>query len=130
MKSEKGITVISVTIYVIAMVLIVALIAVMTNYFYKNVDYASDEVDFNQQYTTINNFFSEEANLKDNKILEIGETINDEDGTKQIWVAFSSKNQYTYVEANKALYRNNVKIAKDIESFSVSQESKNRKTGI
>ena len=38
MKSEKGVTLISVTIYVIVMTLLVAIISVITNYFYKNVE--------------------------------------------------------------------------------------------
>ena len=130
MKTENGITIISITIYVIVMMLVVSLMAVMTNYFYKNVDYTNIRNQFNMQYTTINNYFSEEANLENNMILEINEITNEETGTKQKWIIFSNKNQYTYIEKNKSLYRNNIKIARDIESFEVTQVVNNRKTRI
>ena len=51
MKSEKGVTLISVTIYVIVMTLLVAIISVITNYFYKNVELNSKQEEINNQYT-------------------------------------------------------------------------------
>ena len=38
MKTEKGVTLISVTIYVIVMLIVVSIITVLTVYFYRNVD--------------------------------------------------------------------------------------------
>lgn len=124
MKSERGVTLISITVYVIAMTIIVAIITVITNYFSKNVDYETEELQFSKQYTTINMFFAEEANLKNNKVLEIGEDTN-QNNKKQKWIVFTSNNQYTYVEENKSLYRNNVKIGKNIEEFEVTRDEKN-----
>ena len=124
MKNERGVTLISITIYVIVMLILVAVIMVITNYFYQNVDYTTEELDFDKQYTNINSFFAEEANWRDNKILEIGEDES------QKWVYFSSGNQYTYIEENSSLYRNNVKIGRNITSFNLSTQSKNRKTRI
>ena len=42
MKSEKGVTLSSLIIYVIAMVIVVSIIAVMTKYFYGNVNKLSN----------------------------------------------------------------------------------------
>ena len=78
MKSEKGVTLISVIIYVIAMLIIIAVITVLTSYFYTNVDINSASEDLNQQYTKFNSYFTEEVNRKGNKILEIGETENND----------------------------------------------------
>ena len=36
MKSERGVTTISVTIYIIAMLLAVTIIGILTGFFYKN----------------------------------------------------------------------------------------------
>ena len=75
MQREKGITLISITIYVIVMLIIVAVIAVLTSYFYKNMDITSTSQELNQQYTKFHTYFVKEVNKKGNKILEIGETI-------------------------------------------------------
>ena len=76
MKSEKGITLISIIVYVIAMLLIVTIITILTSYFFFFLDINSLTEDFNKQYTSFNVYFSEEVNKKGNKILEIGETSN------------------------------------------------------
>ena len=65
MKSEKGITLISMTIYVIVMLIVVTVMVILTSYFYGNVDVNSTETKLNQQYTKFNSYFTEEVNKKD-----------------------------------------------------------------
>ena len=77
MKSEKGVTLISVTIYVIVMTLLVAIISVITNYFYKNVELNSKQEEINNQYTKFISYFTEEVNKENNKILEINTEYSD-----------------------------------------------------
>ena len=62
MKSEKGITLVSLIIYVLVMVIVVALITVITAYFYKNIDINNVNYEINSQYTKFNSFFSDEIN--------------------------------------------------------------------
>ena len=76
MKSEKGITLVSVIIYVIAMLIIVTVVSVITSYFYKNINVGTLKENLNQEYTKFNSFFIEEVNRKGNKIIEIGEVPN------------------------------------------------------
>ena len=64
MQSQKGITLISITIYVIVMLIVVSVITVLTSYFYTNVDINSVSEDLNQQYTKFNSYFTEEVNKK------------------------------------------------------------------
>lgn len=123
MKSEKGMTLISVTIYVIAMLIIVTIITILTSYFYKNIDINSVSDDLNQQYTRFNSYFTEEVNKKGNFITAIGEIeINDDDSKiHQKYVVFSSGNQYTYIGQNKGIYMNNIKIANNITECSFEE---------
>lgn len=114
MKSERGITLISITIYVIVMTLLVALISIITNYFYKNVNISSKQEEINNQYTKFVSYFSEEVNNPENKILEV-KTENDETDNKISYIIFSSGNQYTFVKQNKAIYQGKVKIASFIK---------------
>ena len=130
MKSEKGVTLISVIIYVIAMLIIIAVITVLTSYFYTNVDINSASEDLNQQYTKFNSYFTEEVNRKGNKILEIGETENNEEEGPQKYIIFSSGNQYTYIPANKGIYMNTVKIAENITDCTFEKNDADGKTKI
>ena len=65
MQKEKGVTLISVTIYIIVMLIIVSVITVITSYFYNNVDVNAVSQDINQQYTRFNSYFTEEINKKE-----------------------------------------------------------------
>ena len=131
MKMEKGVTLISVTIYVIVMVIIVSVITVLTSYFYKNVDVNSAKEDLNQQYTRFNAYFTEEVNKKGNQVLtisDIDENTTNEGVQKYIW--FSSGNQYTFIPANKSIYINSVKIAEDIENCTFEEIKEDDKTKV
>ncbi len=127
MKSEKGITLISMTIYVIVMLIVVTVMVILTSYFYGNVDVNSTETKLNQQYTKFNSYFTEEVNKKDNKVMGIGETEDVTNNTKQRYILFSSGNQYTFVPENKAIYVNNVKIAEDITDCTFLKVEQNDK---
>ena len=130
MQSEKGVTLISVIIYVIVMLIVVSVISVLTSYFYKNVDINSVSEDFNQQYTKFNSYFAEEVNRKGNKILDIGETESDDESGNQKYIVFSSGNQYTFIPENKGIYMNTVKIAENITDCDFESKEENDKTTV
>lgn len=129
MQGEKGITLISITIYVIVMLIVISVITVLTSYFYTNVDINSVSEDLNQQYTKFNSYFTEEVNKKGNKLLKIGQI--ESDTGNQNYIIFSSGNQYTYVPQNQGIYRNQVKIAQNITGCTFSSKKEvNGKTTI
>lgn len=129
MRSEKGVTLISVTIYIIVMLIIIAVISVLTSYFYTNIDINSISVDLNQEYTRFNSYFTEEVNKKGNKILDIGETENSSGNGKQRYVVFSSGNQYTFIP-NQGIYVNQIKIVKNMTDCTFEKGEANGKTTI
>lgn len=122
MKSQKGVTLISLTIYIIVMVVLIAIITTLTTYFYKNVDTSSKQDDINKQYTKFLSYFSEEINSEGNEIIEVSED--------KTFIIFSSGNQYTFVEDNEGIYQGMIKIASNIErcEFIQNAEDKNRVT--
>ncbi len=117
MKGEKGITLISLTIYIIVMTIVIGVVSFISTYFYKNVDSLSNDLNPLTEYTKFNSFFSDEVNHNSIKILEC----------KENFVAFDNGVQYMFVEDNKAIYRNQVKIAKDVESCSFTNTIENGK---
>lgn len=130
MQSEKGITLVSVIIYVIAMLIIVSVITVLTSYFYRNVDINSVSENLNQQYTRFNTYFTEEVNKKGNKILATGENESTTGNAPQKYIVFSSGNQYTYIPANKAIYVNNITIGENIEDCIFEEIKEDNKTKV
>ena len=132
MRSEKGVTLTSLIIYVIAMLIAITIISIMTGYFYKNIDVSTEKYSYLGEYTRFNSYFSEEVNKEGNKILEVVSftNANEQDKNKQRYVAFSSKNQYTYIPENKAIYQNNVKIASGVDNCEFTEKIENGKEAL
>lgn len=110
MKTEKGITLISLTIYIIAMTIVVAILAVISTFFYKNTTDIKD-VEPIAQYTAFNSYFSEEVNTPDIKVLDCQEN----------YIVFDNGVQYTFIKENNAIYKNKVKICTYIEECTFEQ---------
>lgn len=129
MKSERGITTISVTIYVIAMLLAVTIIGILTGFFYKNIQVSDDTNDINKQYTKFNAYFTEEVNKSGNTIIDM--QIQDEGTENELsFIVFSSGNQYTFIKQNKGIYFGHTKIATNIEECKFEKKENNGKTTI
>ena len=116
MKNEKGVTLISLTVYIIVMALVVGILAIITTFFYKNTIDIKD-IDPITEYITFNTFITDEINHSNIKVLEC----------KDNYIVFSNGVQYTFIPANKGIYRNKVKICRGIEncSFETGREDEN-----
>ncbi|MCI8412300.1 MAG: prepilin-type N-terminal cleavage/methylation domain-containing protein [Clostridia bacterium] len=117
MKNEKGVTLISLTVYIIVMAIVVGIVAIISTFFYKNVKNVSQTVDPITEYTKFNSFFTEEINNGDIRILECG---ND-------YIVFDNGIQYTFIEANKGIYRDKVKICRGIDKCTFENKIQNGK---
>lgn len=118
MKSEKGITLSSLIIYVIAMVIVVSTIAVITKYFYGNVNKLSNSTTSLGEITKLNTFITEQVNKSQNEIAycsEDGSIIvfycpNDKDEENNI----NGYTQFTF--KNSSIYLNKIKICNGIDN--------------
>lgn len=118
MQSEKGVTLISLTIYIIVFTIVIAVIGVVTGAFTKNIQKTNFFTDPLTEYTAFNSYFSEDVNHKGIKILEC----------RKDYVVFDNGIQYTYIPENKGVYRDKVKIARNVEFCSFLEDTKNGKT--
>lgn len=114
MKSNKGVTLTSLIIYVIGMTIMVSIIATLTSFFYKNID-IGDINSNTTQYTKFTSILSEEVNKKNNSVIDCQSLTN---GVS--YIVFSSGNQYTFNQKSKSVYRNNVKICDNIDTCDFS----------
>ena len=116
-NSEKGITLISLTIYILVLTIVVAVIGIITGAFVKSVKTSNFYTDPLTEYTAFNSNFTDEINHQGIKILEC----------KEDYVAFDNGVQYTYISANKGIYKNQVKIAKNVDYCTFIEQIKNGK---
>lgn len=114
MKSNKGVTLTSLIIYVIGMTIMVSIIATLTSFFYKNID-IGDINSNTTQYTKFTSILSEEVNKKNNSVIDCQSLTY---GVS--YIVFSSGNQYTFNQGSKSVYRNNVKICDNIDKCDFS----------
>lgn len=124
MKSQKGVTLISLTIYVIALTIVVSIVSVISTYFYKNMSSSANTINPLIEYTKFNSFFADEVNHSQIKVLEYKEQTEED---KSSYIAFDNDIQYTFIPENKAIYRNNVKICREVESCNFEHKISNGK---
>jgi len=118
MKSEKGLSLTSVIVYIIGMLIVATIIGTFTIYFYNNLTNSSNKA--NIEYSKFNMNFLKDTKEENNKITNINNLAN--------MIQFS--NGTTYLYQDKSIYRNNVKISDNIEEFAIIYEVQNNKAVI
>lgn len=109
LKGEKGITLTSLVIYIIVFVIIIAIMANISNYFYSNIGGIKDSPKYVAEFNKFSMFFI--ADVKRNtEIVTISEdSLQFADGTK-------------YEYRDNSIYRNNEEISKYVKSFSFEKK--------
>ena len=115
MKSEKGITLTSLVMYIIGITIIFAVVANITIYFNKNsrtIEYTTNN---SAQITRLNQYLINDTKKENAKIIEANENV--------ITIQANGETiKYTYDKNSKGIYRNKVKIANDVQSLEIKKE--------
>lgn len=124
MKSERGLTLASVIVYIFALMFVVTMITVLTGYFYKNISMDTETTLVGKQYTKFNSYFSEDINKKGNRVIDAGSRTEEIDGEiyDTNYITFSSGNTYVYSSQNCSIYFNNVKICTLVDKCTFDYE--------
>jgi len=121
MKSQKGITLISVVVYLFAMVIALTVVGLITSFFFENIYGIKQTAELTNQYNKFNMFFIED-------IKESYSIICDGVGTSNSRVQFvpkpGSEEVIIYSLNGESIYRDNIKIADNISSFKVGAYTK------
>lgn len=121
MKSEKGITIAVLVLYVVIFTIVITLLANLSSYIYGNLKYVNNNSIDVSEFNKFNAHFIN--NVKTNNEVEVkssGEILQ---------IAFKDGDIYRYVSSEKSIYKNKQKIAKDIKKFTASKlvnESSNK----
>lgn len=121
MKSQRGITMISLSINVIVLLITVGIISVISGHFYSNYNKVSTRTPQLEGYTNFISCFSQDVNNKEAKVLLCETTVNNYNKTS--YIVFNNKVQYTFIEENQAIYQNKIKIVEDVEDCEFSTNS-------
>lgn len=106
MKSERGITLTALILYVVVAMVTVTAIAGLSSFFVSNMNEVKEQEKYAPEFNKFSMFFI--GDVKNNKTAEV--TTNQ--------VTFEDGTVYQYRESEKAVYRNDTKITEKVDSFS------------
>lgn len=119
MKTERGVTLTILIIYIIIFSIVIGLLATLTSYIYGNLNYINDDSVDISEFNKFNAFFIED--VKSNSQVNI-QTLTSNDNKNILQITFGDGDIYRYVQQEKSIYKNKQKIAKDILAFSAQEE--------
>ncbi|MCI9246531.1 MAG: hypothetical protein HFJ30_05355 [Clostridia bacterium] len=106
MKSERGITLTALILYVVVAMATVTAIAGLSSFFVSNMNEVKAQEKYAPEFNKFSMFFI--GDVKNNKTAEVTTTqVTFEDGTV-----------YQYRASEKAVYRNDTKITEKVDNFS------------
>lgn len=111
MKSERGITLTALVIYIGVATIVISMVAMVSSFFFSNIKLIKEQERYAIEFNKFNMFFIND--IKSNQKAQVSSTqIILEDGTT-----------YSYSANEKAIYRGETKIAKQIEEAHFSQKT-------
>jgi len=108
MKSEKGVTLTSLVVYIVVFIIILTMMSTISSFFFENVGQIKDSPKYISEFNKFSMFFV--ADIKRNTQLT---------SITQTTLEFADGTKYKY--ENRSIYRNEEKIAKNIESFTFNE---------
>lgn len=121
MKSQKGVTLTSLAIYIVVVLIVLGILAVISGTFQGNIKEIYTEGTNNAEIDKLNVYLLREVKRQGNEISTIS---NNE-------VVFTTVNKYTFSSANQCVFlNNNIKIAENIEKCVFAKSTVNGKTVI
>jgi len=113
MKNNKGITLMSLVVYIAIILIVTATTMRITTYFRNNMEDVAD-VNFEKEFSKMNLYLLDESKKIGNQILEI------KDGNE---ITFSSGNKYFYNKEEKTIYLNgNIKLCENVDNCIFEQK--------
>lgn len=124
MRSQRGVTLISLIIYVIIMTFVIAIISRISSSFYSNMKEFDGESESAVAYSKFNMYFLNDIKREGVNVEEVFDSY--------IILSYTKDEEIVKIEysvQNKSLYRNKVKICDDVENVKItSNEEKNTVT--
>jgi len=123
LSSKRGITLVSLIIYIILTTMVLSMLSIVTSNFRSNINNVNIGTVEDVEFDKLNLQLLRETKNADNKIRE--------QNSSETKVVFKSGNTYEYIEEDNAVYLNgNIKVADNIESCKFEIETTNTLSGM
>lgn len=99
MKSNRGVTLTSLVVYIMGLVIIVGLMSVFTGYFYKNLNEITVKQNSQEQYTNFLSYLTKDVNSNNLTFVQSG--VNGQDC---IILKFDNGEEHQYIHQNNNIY--------------------------
>lgn len=108
MKSEKGVTLTSLILYIMVATIVIGTMGVISSNFFFNASETKNQSEYAEEFNKFNMFFIQD--IKNNKSAEVTNTQ----------IVFEDGNTYIYDSTQKNITRNGTVITKEIENLQFS----------
>lgn len=115
MKNNRGITLLSLTIYIIAIIIVMSILASIRNYFSSHQNVIKESARYAASFDKFNAYFVDD--IKQSNDVAITQNNND------ITIVLENGATYKYVKNDRAIYRGNIKIANSVTGFVVGNNA-------
>lgn len=105
MKKDKGVTLVSLVVYIVVMSIVIAVMSAIISNFYKNTTTVQGSIEEIIKFNKFNMYFLKEVKSNDNSIDSISEN----------YILFSSGNSFSIL--NNAIYYNNIQICEEVDNI-------------
>lgn len=109
MKSDKGVTLIALVIYIAVFTIVVSTMALLSSYFYNNMHLIKDDASYVVEYNKFNMFFIQDVKHNSTATI-VNNVIKFEDGT-------------IYEYKSNSIYRNDKEIAANVKSATFNMKT-------
>lgn len=113
MKSQNGVTLVQLTIYLIAMLVVIGMMTTLSNFFYGNINIIREASRYAAEFDKFNTHF-----VKD---VESNNEVNITTTDGQVTIIFEDGTTYTY-NSDEGLYRGSVKISTNVKAFTATKK--------
>lgn len=121
MRSNKGITMMGLVIYITSFLVVTGIVAGITAFFYGNSELMTGALYSAADYNKLNLYFVKESEQQGNRVKDI--VLSNEDATdNDYYVSFSNGDRFTFDEKNNLLYYNSICLCEDVQTFKVSKD--------
>lgn len=110
MKSDKGITLVALVIYIIVMIIVIGIMSTVLDNFYKNTNSMQADTEEILQFNNFNTYFLKEIKTNGNSV----DSISNEGK----YILFSSGNSFSF--NNDKIYYNDIEICKQVQDMTIS----------
>lgn len=105
--------------FIIVFYIIICIVGVVINYFYKNITGINNTVSINSEYANLNLYFLKFTKTENIRISDCGLVDNNDNSSYFITFENEDGTKNTFIKVGNIIYFNNIKMCKNVDEFKV-----------